>query len=260
MKYTLLIHLLILGAISTSRAQLTASITTNNQVSCNTACDGSLEVTPLNGTPPYAFLWSDFDHQTSALVTGLCPIVYKVTVTDVNNDQIIIEDTIKTATESVIHPINITDVTDTISCNGAISIGHLGFQYINTYWWSTGQTSTNSSITGLCQGVYSVTVLDEGVCLYSWKGEVSNNSITSVNKSESREDILVWPIPANKFIEIRSNNPIVQVDVYDIRGSKIKTYKNQYILDVETIENGTYILKITDLLEKQTIKKILINN
>ncbi|MGK7394677.1 MAG: putative Ig domain-containing protein [Candidatus Cyclobacteriaceae bacterium M3_2C_046] len=49
-------------------------------------CNGSVKVTPFNGTPGYQFLWSN--QEVSDQLTDLCPGVYTVTVSDSFNCQV----------------------------------------------------------------------------------------------------------------------------------------------------------------------------
>ncbi len=51
--------------------------------SCSTCCDGEItNAHAAGGTPPYTYLWSDGN--TNANRTGLCAIVYTITITDAN--------------------------------------------------------------------------------------------------------------------------------------------------------------------------------
>ena len=50
-----------------------------------TACNGSAEAEVTGGTPPYSYVWSDPDNQTSAEAIDLCDqAIVQVTVTDDN--------------------------------------------------------------------------------------------------------------------------------------------------------------------------------
>ena len=48
---------------------------------CSSPCNGSINTTLTNGTPPYSFAWSNT--ATTQNLTGLCPGTYRVTVTDI---------------------------------------------------------------------------------------------------------------------------------------------------------------------------------
>lgn len=58
-------------------------LTDSTEISCYGLCDGSLSITPAGGLAPYTYLWNTND--TTATISGLCPGVYTVTVTAVNN-------------------------------------------------------------------------------------------------------------------------------------------------------------------------------
>ncbi|NNC94369.1 MAG: hypothetical protein HKN92_02325, partial [Chitinophagales bacterium] len=131
-------------------------------VSCFGFCDGTASISASGGTFPYSYLWSNGSTTTS--LNGLCAGSYSVTVTD-DNGCIAIE------TVTIIEPDQLQTITSqtNVSCNGSCD----GSATINTfggippysYLWSIG--ATTSSITGLCQGVYSVTVTDGNGCTSS---------------------------------------------------------------------------------------------
>ena len=164
--------------IQGSSTNLSLSATeTHTDLSCNSAsgaADGSIDLTPAGGTPPYVFDWDDIagndDVQNrTALVAGS----YAVTITDANScvtelGPIVISEPTAVA---------VTGVTTDLSCNaasgaadGAIDItasgGTVSSNY--TYNWSTtdgaGLATTAEDQTGLSAGTYSVTVTDDNNC------------------------------------------------------------------------------------------------
>ena len=57
-----------------------SAIKTQADVSCYGVCDGQINITVSNGTPPYSFLWSD--NSTLEDRNGLCAGAYSVTISD----------------------------------------------------------------------------------------------------------------------------------------------------------------------------------
>jgi gliding motility-associated-like protein len=130
-------------------------------VTCNGEDDGTATVTPSGGLMPYSYTWSP-NVGSTAIVTGLAPDTYNVTVTDTNG---------ATTTASVIinEPavLTLNVVDDNVTCfgadNGTATAIPGGGTPGYTYLWDDGGSTTNM-ITGLAPGQYEVTVTDDNGC------------------------------------------------------------------------------------------------
>ncbi|MCC6385403.1 MAG: T9SS type A sorting domain-containing protein [Bacteroidia bacterium] len=137
-----------------SPIQLIYSIT---PATCSGGCDGSITVTH-NGIPPFVYNWLNGDSVQT--ISGLCPAVYPVTVTDSSGCSISGFPEIATPQPPVVSltgfPIQCFN-----ECNGEVSsyvTGNAPFSYL----WSNG--STNPLVDSLCSGWFTVTVTDAGGC------------------------------------------------------------------------------------------------
>ncbi|MFH1320322.1 MAG: SprB repeat-containing protein, partial [Bacteroidota bacterium] len=132
-------------------ALLTTSIL-GTDVKCNGAGDGTATVTPSGGTSPYYYLWNN--NQTNSTIIGLFPSNYTVNVTDFNN---CLSSNIITINEppALILSMLKTDATCG-NADGYTTVSASGGTAPYAYLWSNGGTGT--TITGLADGVYSVTV------------------------------------------------------------------------------------------------------
>lgn len=170
----------------TQPTQFTASgISTN--ATCNTACTGSINLTPTGGTPNYTYSWSPAGG-TVQDPTGLCAGNYTVNITDANNCAI-------TNTFVVTQPTTLTlsfnkkDVLCNANCTGGVRAVVGGGTSPYSYTWTPVGTFVGANIdtiVNLCSGIYSVSVNDINGCTIS--GTVSINepvaltsTITSVN-------------------------------------------------------------------------------
>ena len=148
----------------------TASITIDNNASCNTFCDGQATVSMTGGAAPYTYLWDSGAATNSTTNIGLCAGAINVTITDAVG-------CVTTATETIIEPtpLAITSSATDASCNGfsdgtvttTVTGGTAAVDYI--YDWvdqataaSVGNTPT---VTGLAIGTYCVTVSDDNGCV-----------------------------------------------------------------------------------------------
>ncbi len=128
-------------------------------VSCASACDGSIEITPGGGTSPYVILWSN--GETTTTITGLCAGTYTYTVTDANNCTV--SNSIDLiAAPSVTVSGSVVSGTCNTFCDGAINITIGGGATPYTFIWSSGEITQN--INNLCAGNYSVTITDANGC------------------------------------------------------------------------------------------------
>jgi hypothetical protein len=151
--------------ITASALELTYQIT---PATCNGGCDGAITVYH-NGPGPYSYIW--FTGDTTATISGLCPAVYFVTVSDSNGCSISGQPEIE-----IPQPPSITlagtQIQCAVNCDGEITVsaaGNAPFSYL----WNNG--FSNATITNLCPGWYVVTVTDAGGC-------------------ESTDSLLIWPV------------------------------------------------------------------
>jgi gliding motility-associated-like protein len=121
--------------------------------------NGSVTVSPVNGTPPYTYLWSNGG--TTATINNLSAGTYGVTVTDGNgctasNSTTITDSPGPSLAQDVITPANCG------SADGGATITVTGGTSPYTYQWSNGQTGQN--LTNVTGGQYSVTITDANGC------------------------------------------------------------------------------------------------
>lgn len=139
----------------------TSATVASTDASCFGVCDGSATVTPVGGAPPYDYLWVP-GGQTTATVNGLCAGSYNVQISDslgcIYTQLVTINEPAEIEGNA-----NVTQATCGV-CNGEILLtptGGDGGPY--TYSWSPA-VSTNDTATGLCPGIYTVTITDASGC------------------------------------------------------------------------------------------------
>ncbi|HRS39894.1 MAG TPA: SprB repeat-containing protein, partial [Bacteroidia bacterium] len=141
---------------------LTASITSNQPVSCYGGSNATTTVTAGGGTAPYDYSWSPSGGMLST-ATGLAAGSYTVTVRDANN-------CIRSVPVTITQPnalLASVGSTTNVSCNGGqngtastnVSGGTAPYQYV---WSPIGTTTAN--VTGLAAGSYSVSITDARGC------------------------------------------------------------------------------------------------
>lgn len=151
----------IIGLNNNSNGPTLAFSTTD--VLCNGSCNGSATVTATGGTPAYDYQWSSGANDTTTVISGQCPGLYAVQVTDaigcIQTGQITIsEPNPLVASTSIVNQPSCNS-----SCNGSIFTVVSGGTPNFTYAWSPSSIS-GSSGTSLCAGNYSLTVTDTNGC------------------------------------------------------------------------------------------------
>ncbi len=163
--------------------QVNTSVTGETGVGAN---DGTAAASPSGGTPDYTYIWSN--NTTTATIIGLAPGSYTVTVTDANGC---------TGAQTVsvnFYGCNISSQISSVnaSCYGAgngsaeITVG--GATEPVSYLWSNG--STNSGISGLAPGNYSVTATDAAGCVTTASTAITEPAQLSAGASSTDETSL----------------------------------------------------------------------
>lgn len=154
----------------------------------STGCDGTATLTVSGGQAPYSYLWSNGN--TSPTPNDLCPNFNNVTITDASGC---------TADTSILIPAN-TSLNLTVinqnspscpgDCDGSIVVSASGGNNTSPYifTWNDPNNQTSAFVTGLCAGVYQVTVEDIDGCSAAMAITVSTPDsiqITSVTSDAS---------------------------------------------------------------------------
>ena len=146
---------------------LASATSTNSQ--CASQCNGTASASPIGGTPPYSFQWSN--GQNTQNLSNLCAGTYTVTITDAAS---ITATAIVTVTEPL--AITSTTISTDASCgqsNGTASVTAIGGTTPYTFLWTPGGVS-GASVTGLVAGQYTVNITDANGC-------TSTNTVTVGN-------------------------------------------------------------------------------
>jgi gliding motility-associated-like protein len=135
-----------------------SGVATNSN--CNSADNGSIDLTVSGGSAPYSYLWSN--GMTSQDISNLAPGSYSITISDNNTCN-------QTANFTISEPIPFQATATIInaSCGGG-SDGSIAITSVSggsspySYTWSTG--ATGSSISNLTVGYYTVSITDNNGC------------------------------------------------------------------------------------------------
>jgi gliding motility-associated-like protein len=127
--------------------------------------DGSICLFPDGGTPPYNHSWSN--GEITNCITNLPAAFYTDTVTDFNGCISIIPVGLSNPGGPSGVTATVNDATCFGSCTGSINVIVIGGTPTFDYSWTgpNGFTGTDSTETGLCKGIYNLTVTDSIGCI-----------------------------------------------------------------------------------------------
>ncbi len=204
------------------------TITTQNNVSCNGASDGSIEVSANGGQEPYSYQWNTGD--TTNAISGLTAGTYSATVTDANGCT-------ASATIEITQPdaIEITFTTTDVTCygagNGEVTANVTGGTAPYAYAWNTG--STSNTITNLGPGQYEVTITDNNGCTATATAIVSEP--TPIRIEQSMTDPVCYGDGATITISTTGGMPPYTY-----------SWSNGAIDSTIQVTEGTYSVTVTD--------------
>lgn len=136
---------------------------TTTDVQCANACDGTAQVAPVGGTGSFTYNWGPGNPSGdgTAAVTGLCAGNYTVNIQDANGCDTTLQFQI-TQPPPILPNETHVDATCGTSCDGTATVAPTGGSGTYGYSWSPapGGGANSATATGLCQGVYMVTITD----------------------------------------------------------------------------------------------------
>lgn len=148
------------------------SISQVKRASCFDASDGEATVTATGGKPGYTYLWNDEKTQTTATATGLKRGEYFVEVTDTDGCISIAEVNIGSPAELALQITTSTSPECFESCTGSINISVSGGVAPYSVTWPEGISGVDLSAEGICQGIFSVLVVDGTGCQKTFELEM----------------------------------------------------------------------------------------
>ena len=180
------------GCTATATAIITeppvlAANPVGTNILCFGVCNGSATSTPTGGTIPYTYNWSGTPiGDLTPTITALCPGLYSVTVTDLNLCTSVQSVTITEPT--IINTgLSSTNVSCNGACNGTATSAPSGGTGPYTASWTgpAGFTSTALAISGLCPGIYTVTVSDANACTQTGSVTITQPNILTVTATST---------------------------------------------------------------------------
>lgn len=128
-------------------------------VDCHGSASGSIVASSAGGSGNHGYVWNTGD--TTATISSLFAGTYTVTVTD-GNGNTVVDSLMINEPDALTDSIDSQDEVCLNDGNGSASVTASGGTAPYTYLWSTG--SSDSTISGLLPGTYTVTITDANGC------------------------------------------------------------------------------------------------
>jgi len=206
--------------------------------SCNGESDGSATANILGGTPPYTYTWSPQPGEDSPAISNLAAGNYTLSVTDDNGCTLQIPFNITQPAPLEIELVELENPTCAGFDDGSISVTATGGSGSYTYSWNTVPVETESELSDLAPGTYTVTVTDLNGCTAEATYELTEPSELSIDL------LTISPPSCAGFLD-------GSIEVEATGGTQPYTFSWNTVPPssdplIENLEGGTYNLTVTD--------------
>ena len=197
--------------------------------------NGSIDISVINGTTPYNFLWSP-GGETTEDISGISAGTYSCAITDDNGCSISTGNII-VFNQGGSLSASTNSTTDEVcgDATGQIDIQTFGGTAPYTYLWSNG--ATTEDIVGLTAGSYSVTITDANGCEYDYVESIQDASPGfSVSVASSSDE--------------NCGDQTGAIDIDVVGGTAPLTYawsNGATTEDIIALEAGVYDVVVTDV-------------
>jgi hypothetical protein len=220
-----------------------AAVANGTDVLCNSAQTGNLEISAANGVTPYTYQWLGTAN-TSTYVTSVGPGTYTCVVTDALG----CTDTV--ATVLAVSNLSATASSSNPLCSGtntgSVTVAASGGTGPYAYDWA-GSTASNTVLSGLGEGSYSVVVTDAYGC--------STSASATVNEPTA------WSVSASVTPAVFGTDGAIDLTVSGATGPYTYSWDNNATTqDLNNIDGGTYVITITDSLGCTYADSIVVNS
>lgn len=161
-----------------SNADAPVAELTGTDVSCNGACDGTLDtLSQTGGTPAFTYQWMDsagspIAGETTPAYGSVCAGDYTLEITDGAGCVSYQSYTITEPDSITLNPLFDINPSCFGDCDGQLIANAIGGTFAFTYSWDDPATQTTSAATGLCDGTYTVTITDANGCSKTQTGTI----------------------------------------------------------------------------------------
>jgi hypothetical protein len=230
--------------VVSKRVEAAKSISLGNvqmqNVSCNGANDGEIDLVLKGGNAPLELQWSngEIGHQTKNLTPGIHTLEVVDALGCFNSFEFEIKEP-----EALVASLEILGNDVIVNVSG----GTPDYEYA----WSNG--STDNYATNLKPGLHFVKVKDANACQITQSFEIDQTTYVSEVEQNTLE-VQAYPNPTSDYFMVQqkflNNEPAIELSVYDAQGKQVnKLLRSGGQIDEKIItkdwEPGTYFLTVS---------------
>lgn len=245
-------------AVLLSSAIITSDYNGQN-ISCNSANDGTALITATGGTAPYSYSWNTLPVQLTTDVNNLGASSYTATVTDINGCS-------STSTVTLTEPLILSTIGSivsdyngqNISCYGLTDGSALatvaGGTMPYAYSWSTSPAQNISIANNLGASTYTVNATDVNGC--------TSSATVTLTQPEMLTSIALASSNYNGFNISCSGSNDGSVDMTTSGGTSPYQFlwsNSSVTEDLSSLTAGTYTASVTDVNGCLTTASIILN-
>lgn len=239
------------GTLNTcASSSTTTTITINNLPTVDagadqTVCEGS-QVT-LAGSGADTYIWDNNVTDNTSFSAPSTTTTYTVTGTDANGcentDQV-------TVNVNALPTVSYTDISTICVYNNAITLA-AGTPTGGTYS-GTGVTGTtfDPSVAGVGNAVITYSYTDGNGCTNDAQWTIAVDGCAGITDPDLSNSLVAFPNPTKGTITVKGlGNNQGEIFISDLAGKLVKTIKfstETVSIDMNTLENGTYLLTTSD--------------
>ena len=226
---------------------------TVQNVTCNGAANGAIDVTVLDGTPGFTFEWDNgmMTEDISGLVAG----TYRLKITNGNGCSVWGSYTVEQSA-SLVAELEVIQPT-------AVEVGEIdlivsGGVAPYTYTWANGETSED--LFNVTAGFYEVTVMDANGCDVITNTIVEEMSVAGIEDMDGIQTS-VYPNPTTDVATVTWNSATVtNITIVNANGQVVQNaavaMQNTY--KVEDLNPGMYFINLTDAYKHLNTQKLIV--
>jgi hypothetical protein len=226
---------------------------TVQNVTCNGAANGAIDVTVLDGTPGFTFEWDNgmMTEDISGLVAG----TYRLKITNGNGCSVWGSYTVEQSASLV---AELEVIQPTADEDGEIDLTVSGGVAPYTYTWANGETSED--LFNVTAGFYEVTVMDANGCDIITNTIVEEMSVAGIEDMDGIQTS-VYPNPTTDVATVTWNSAAVtNITIVNANGQVVQNaavaMQNTY--KVEDLNPGMYFINLTDAYKHLNTQKLIV--
>ncbi|MDG1350562.1 MAG: S8 family serine peptidase [Crocinitomicaceae bacterium] len=226
---------------------------TVQNVTCNGAANGAIDVTVLDGTPGFTFEWDNgmMTEDISGLVAG----TYRLKITNANGCSVWGSYTVEQSASLV---AELEVIQPTADEDGEIDLTVSGGVAPYTYTWANGETSED--LFNVTAGFYEVTVMDANGCDVITNTIVEEMSVAGIEDMDGIQTS-VYPNPTTDVATVTWNSAAVtNITIVNANGQVVQNaavaMQNTY--KVEDLNPGMYFINLTDAYKHLNTQKLIV--